>query len=125
MRVRMAAGLPGGVGDAAAFCRAQGISRQTYYKWRQRFEREGMDGLRERSRRPGSSPATTAVEVEEAIVRARKQLAGGRGGFNGPHSIADRLAAEGVYRRCRRGPPSRASWPAVARAGRSPRGASG
>jgi transposase InsO family protein len=95
MDVRMAAGLPDGVGDVAAFCRAQGISRQTYYKWRKRFEREGLDGLRDRSRRPSSSPSTTPVEVEEAIVRVRKQLADA-GEFNGPLSIADRLAAEGV-----------------------------
>jgi transposase InsO family protein len=95
MDVRMAAALSGGVGDVAAFCRVQGISRQSYYKWRKRFEREGLDGLRDRSRRPASSPAATSVEVEEAIVRVRKQLAEG-GEFNGPVSIADRLAVEGV-----------------------------
>lgn len=46
MDVRMAAALPAGVGGVRAFCRAQGISRQTYYKGRKRFEREGLDGLR-------------------------------------------------------------------------------
>ena len=95
MDVRMAAGLPDGVGDVAAFCRAQGISRQTYYKWRKRFEREGLDGLRDRSRRPNSIPNATAAEVEDAVVRARKELADA-GEFNGPFSIAARLAAEGV-----------------------------
>ena len=38
--VRMAAALAQGVEDVAGFCRAQGISRQTYYKWKKRFELE-------------------------------------------------------------------------------------
>ena len=41
MDVRMAAALAQGVDDVAGFCRAQGISRQTYYKWKRRFERTG------------------------------------------------------------------------------------
>jgi transposase InsO family protein len=102
MDVRMAAALAHGVDDVAAFCRAQGISRQSYYKWKKRFETEGLDGLRERSRRPVSIPIATAVEVEDAVVRARKELAED-GEFNGPFSIADRLAAEGLT------PPSRAT----------------
>jgi transposase InsO family protein len=95
MDVRMAAALANGVDDVAVFCRAQGISRQTYYKWKRRFELEGLDGLRDRSRRPASIPMSTPVEVEEAIVRVRKQLADA-GEFNGPFGIAERLAAEGV-----------------------------
>ena len=95
MDVRMAAALAQGVDDVAAFCRAQNISRQTYYKWKRRFDREGLDGLRDRSRRPNSIPNATPVEVEDAIVRARKELADA-GEFNGPFSIADRLAAQGV-----------------------------
>jgi transposase-like protein len=93
--VRMAAALANGVDDVAGFCRARGISRQTYYKWKRSFADEGLDGLRDRSRRPGSTPIATAVEIEEAVVRARKQLAEA-GEFNGPFSIAERLAAEGV-----------------------------
>ena len=56
MDVRMAAALAQGVDDVAAFCRAQGISRQSYYKWKKRFEPEGLDGLRDRSRRPSIDP---------------------------------------------------------------------
>lgn len=94
MDVRMAAALPDGVGGVAAFCRVQGISRQTYYKWRRRFEVEGLDGLRERSRRPRSSPTSTPAGIEEAIVRVRKRLADD-GEFNGPLSVRDRLLADG------------------------------
>jgi transposase InsO family protein len=95
MDIRMAAALAAGVEDVAAFCRAQGISRQTYYKWKRRFEAEGFDGLRDRSRRPKSTPIITPAEVEDAVVRVRKQLAEA-GEFNGPFSIAAQLAAEGV-----------------------------
>ena len=95
MDVRMAAALAQGLDNVAGFCRAQGISRQTYYKWKKRFELEGLDGLRDRSRRPGVIPIATPAEVEDAIVRVRKELAD-EGEFNGPFSIADRLAAEGV-----------------------------
>ena len=59
MDVRMAAALAQGVDDVAGFCRAQGISRQTYYKWKKRFEREGLDGLRDRKRRPQTIPLAT------------------------------------------------------------------
>lgn len=93
--VRMAAALAQGVDDVAGFCRAQGISRQTYYKWKRRFDLEGLDGLRDRSRRPVSVPNATPAEVEDAIVRARKELADA-GEFNGPLSIAARLAADGL-----------------------------
>jgi transposase InsO family protein len=95
MDVRMAAALAQGVDDVAGFCRAQGISRQSYYKWKKRFENEGLDGLRDRSRRPERVRNATPAEVEDAIVRARKELAD-VGEFNGPFSIAERLAAQGV-----------------------------
>lgn len=91
----MAAALARGVDDVAAFCRAQGISRQSFYKWKKRFETEGLDGLHDRPRRPNTVPNATPGAVEDAIVRARKELADA-GEFNGPFSIADRLAAEGV-----------------------------
>lgn len=91
----MAAALAGGVEDVAGFCREQGISRQTFYKWKKRFAVEGLDGLRDRSRRPATVPIATSAGVEDAIVRARKELAE-EGEFNGPLSIAARLAERGV-----------------------------
>jgi len=103
MDVRMAAALAQGLDNVAGFCRAQGISRQTYYKWKQRFEREGLDGLRDRPRRPNTIPGATPIEVEDAVVRVRKELADA-GEFNGPLSIASQLALQGVSR-----VPSRAS----------------
>ena len=43
-------------GNVAATCRYYGISRPTFYKWRNRFEQLGADGLRDRSSKPHHSP---------------------------------------------------------------------
>jgi transposase len=79
--------------DVTAVCAALGISRQTYYKYRRRFEAEGLDGLAERSRRPRHSPTRLAQDVEDAVVRVRKQLAE-EGWDNGAISIRARLQLE-------------------------------
>jgi transposase InsO family protein len=55
-------------------CVQLGISRQTFYKYRRRFEREGPSGLVERSRRPSRSPQLMSVALEDEIVRLRKDL---------------------------------------------------
>jgi transposase InsO family protein len=95
MDVRMATALAGAVGNVTVFCRAQDISRQTFYKWRRRFADGGVEGLAELSRRPHSSPTATAVGVEELIVRTRKELAGA-GADHGPDPIRWALAAAGA-----------------------------
>lgn len=94
MDVKLAAALADTVrpGEVAAFCRDHGISRQTFYKWRHRYQSDGLAGLEERSRRPLNSPSKTAVSVEEQIVRVRKQL-DDFGSDNGPWSIRQRLLA--------------------------------
>ena len=86
MDVRMATALAGGVGNVAAFCRQQQISRQTFYRWRARVGEHGVDGLAELSRRPRRSPAATPATVEELIVRTRKKLADD-GSDHGPWPI--------------------------------------
>jgi putative transposase len=54
-------------------CSRYGISRKTGYKWLERFEREGLDGLRPRSRAPKSCPHRMAQASAEAIVAARRK----------------------------------------------------
>jgi len=55
-------------------CREFEISRQTVFKYRRRFEAEGPAGLAERSRLPHSSPQRISAEIEDAIIRLRKEL---------------------------------------------------
>ncbi|WP_433521385.1 helix-turn-helix domain-containing protein [Nocardia pseudovaccinii] len=59
-------------GNVAMTCCYFGISRPTYYTWLRGYETEGVDGLRDRSRRPRSSPNATRAEVVEKIIHLRQ-----------------------------------------------------
>src|SRR5947209_7694501 len=89
LRVVVAAGLKGVA--VTSVCEDLEISRQTFYKYKRRFEIEGPAGLVERSRRPRSSPGLMAVELEDEIVRLRKTLPLD----NGAQTIAYHLARSG------------------------------
>lgn len=52
-------------------CLQFNISRKTGYKWIERYEQEGSEGLKDKSRRPHGSPYETDGEIIEAIVEAR------------------------------------------------------
>lgn len=86
MDIRAATALAGQVENVSAFCREHQLSRQSFYKWRRRFGEDGIAGLQERSRRPRHSPEQTDAGVEEAVLRARKQLLE-QGCDHGPQSI--------------------------------------
>jgi transposase InsO family protein len=60
--------------NVSAVCRAEGISRKTFYKWVNRYLTEGLEGLGDRSRRPHRSPGQTPAAVEDEVVRRRKEL---------------------------------------------------
>jgi transposase InsO family protein len=60
--------------NVSAVCRDEGVSRAVFYKYVDRVRCEGLDGLEERSRRPRTSPHQTPVEVEDRVVRLRKEL---------------------------------------------------
>lgn len=92
MDVKMAAAMAGAVPNVALFCREQGISRQTFYKWRARLRAEGVAGLQERSRRPVTVVQVSA-EVEDAVLTARKELAG-LGHDHGADAIVALLRAD-------------------------------
>ena len=52
-------------------CEHYGISRTVGYKWVARYESAGLEGLRDQSRRPHSSPTRTAPDVVEQILAVR------------------------------------------------------
>ncbi len=72
VRLRIAVASPDT--NVSVFCREHGLSRETFYVWRRRYEAEGLDGLVPRSRAPRSSPHRVGIEVEDAIVVLRKEL---------------------------------------------------
>lgn len=54
-------------------CRQFEISPTTAYKWLERFQANGIQGLHELSRRPQRSPARTAEEIEKAVIAERQK----------------------------------------------------
>lgn len=69
-------------------CARHGISPDTFYAWKRRYDAEGLAGLAPRDRRPRRSPNQLAVEVEDRILRLRKEHGWG------PRKIRDALRAE-------------------------------
>ncbi len=51
----------------AELCRRRGITRSSFYEWRERYLAEGLVGLEPHSRRPGRSPGQIEPALEEAI----------------------------------------------------------
>lgn len=52
-------------------CRLNGVTRSWFYRWLARYEREGILGLSERSRRPFNSPRQIRESTELAICAMR------------------------------------------------------
>jgi transposase-like protein len=59
-------------GNVALTCRYYGISRLCYYIWYRRYQTAGLEGLRDRSKRPLVSPRATHVEVVGKIIYLRQ-----------------------------------------------------
>ncbi len=87
-------------GNVAKTCRYFGISRPTFYKWRNRYEEHGDDGLRDRSSQPHHSPNETKAEIVGKIVYLRRSY------HFGPLKISmylkryhdTEISSSGVYR---------------------------
>src|SRR5687767_10150273 len=61
-------------------CRRFKVQPRILYKWLDRYRREGIAGLSDRSRRPRRSPYETGAEMEAAVlaVRGENPVWGGR-----------------------------------------------
>ena len=59
--------------DAGLVCRRCGISRPTLRKWSRRFEENGIEGLRDHSKRPHSSPNKKVGNEEESLILALRK----------------------------------------------------
>jgi len=87
-------------GNVALTCRYFGISRPTFYKWRDRFEEHGPEGLRDRSSAPHHMPTATPADGVGKIIHLRSHY------HFGPQKISMYLAryhevqisTSGIYR---------------------------
>ena len=59
-------------GNVAMTCRYYGISRHTYYYWYRRYLDLGIEGLKDRSKRPLTSPNPTHPDVVAKILYLRQ-----------------------------------------------------
>jgi transposase len=59
-------------GNVALTCRYCGISRQCFSTWRRRYDAHGLDGLRDRSHRPHSSPNATRTGIVGKSIYLRQ-----------------------------------------------------
>ncbi len=55
----------------SALCRRYEVSRKTGYKWKLQYEKEGLVGLQNRSRRPHCSPLRVSAEVTIKVLELR------------------------------------------------------
>lgn len=106
----------GGLFSHAELCRRHHISRKTGYKWLERYEVDGPDGLEDRSHRPHSSPhATPTYILEAAFELRRKRPRWGAGKILGrlktlhpdwpmpaPQTLHKHLVREGLVKKRRR-----------------------
>lgn len=71
-RLRFIAAVKSGDESFAALCRHFGISRPTGYKWLTRYETASLDGLKDHSSAPHTSPQTTPTAIHDAILEAKR-----------------------------------------------------
>jgi transposase InsO family protein len=71
-RLKFVAAAQAGNSSMTDLCAEFGISRKTGYKILRRYEEEGPESLRDRSRAPRRHPNQTPPELEAAILRVRK-----------------------------------------------------
>ena len=50
-----------------------GISRKTAYKWLERYDADGVEGLHDHSRRPHESPHATDPDLVERVIAVRRR----------------------------------------------------
>jgi len=96
--------------NARLTCRYFGISPQTFYRWRRRYDPQNLRTLEDRSRRPRRRRQPTwSPELAQAVLRLRERRLASNGGIrlfvlpprspklNGHVERADRTHAEEFY----------------------------
>lgn len=71
-RMRFVLAVEAGEESFAATCRRYGVSRQTGYKWFDRYQSDGLDGLLDHSRAPLHHPQMIPPEIAERCLEVRR-----------------------------------------------------
>jgi transposase InsO family protein len=77
------------LGNVSAACRAMGVDRSTYYRFKRRVDRWGLEALRVRERRRPRMPNQIGPHLEQRVIA----FALGHPGY-GPRRISAELARE-------------------------------
>jgi putative transposase len=99
--------------SVSELARRRGLSRKSAYKWIQRYEELGWEGLTDRPRAPHHHPNAVCVEVEQQILewKARQPLWGapkihaqfqGQAGGPSESTVSNILERHGLTRKVRR-----------------------
>lgn len=88
-RMRFIVSLNEGLYSMTELCERFGISRQAGYKWRDRYDAEGVQGLADRSHTPKRCPHKISAKVADAVIKLRQKKPRW-----GPKTLLARLASE-------------------------------
>lgn len=98
------------IGNAGTVCLKCGISRPTLRKWLKRYEAEGIEGLKDRTKKPHNSPNKKISDKEEQIIlnlRDKRKLGARRiqSELKRHHDISLSLATIHKILKCHNRPP--------------------
>ena len=79
------------LGNVSEACRRRGLSRQTFYEYKRRFEKSGLEGLWGPASDPGVAPADDPEEHVERLLAISLEHPARGSGF-----LSDRLRLEGI-----------------------------
>ncbi len=71
-RLRFVMAVEAGEESLAAICRRFGVSRVAGYKWLERYRRDGVSGLSDRSRAPHRRPRSLCADLAAACLAVRR-----------------------------------------------------
>jgi putative transposase len=72
-RMRFMTAAEAGEETMTALCRRFGFSRKTGYKWLERYRRDGIEGLSERSRAPHEHPQAVSATTAKRCLAVRRR----------------------------------------------------
>ena len=76
-RIKMIGDYRRGVYSITELAEIYGVSRKTLYKWIGRYDQEGIEGLKERSRAPLSHPNAISEAMTKRMLQAKKKYGWG------------------------------------------------